>query len=62
VGAKETRIHLYQVDPLVCTRCGKRMSLIAFVTDQLTVGRILDHPGMSTPQAEIPRPPWPTRD
>jgi len=24
---------VYQVDPLVCTRCGKRMSLIAFVTD-----------------------------
>ncbi len=33
---------VYQVDPLVCTRCGKRMSLIAFVTDQVAIGRILD--------------------
>jgi len=34
---------VYQVDPLLGTRCGKRMSLIAFVTDQVAVGRILDH-------------------
>jgi hypothetical protein len=47
---------VYQADPLVCTRCGKRMSLIAFVTDQLAVGRILDHLGLSTPQAEKPPP------
>jgi hypothetical protein len=33
---------VYQVDPLLCTRCGKGMSLIAFVTDQVAVGRILD--------------------
>jgi hypothetical protein len=24
---------VYQVDPLACTRCGKRMSIIAFVTE-----------------------------
>jgi len=29
---------VYQVDPLVCIRCGQRMSLIAFVTDQLSIG------------------------
>jgi hypothetical protein len=34
---------VYQVDPLLGTRCGKRMSLIAFITDQVAVGRILDH-------------------
>jgi hypothetical protein len=23
---------VYQVDPLVCTRCGQRMSILAFAT------------------------------
>jgi len=48
---------VYQVDPLLCTRCDKRMSLIAFVTDQLAIGKILDHLGLSTPEAEKPPPP-----
>jgi hypothetical protein len=43
---------VYHVDPLLCTRCGKRMSIIAFVTDQVAVGKILDHLGLSTPEAE----------
>ena len=50
---------VYQTDPLVCTRCGQRMSLIAFVTDQMAVGKILDHLGLSTPEAEKPPPPLP---
>jgi hypothetical protein len=40
----------------VCTRCGKRKSLVAFVTDQMAIGRILDHLGLSTPRAEKPPP------
>ena len=48
---------VYQVDPLVCTRCGKRMSIIGFVTDQAAVDKILDHLGLSTPEAEKPPPP-----
>ena len=51
---------VYQVDPLVCTRCGQRMSLIAFVTDQMAIGKILDHLGLSTPEAA--KPPPPTRE
>jgi hypothetical protein len=50
---------VYQVDPLLCTRCGKRMSTIAFVTDPLALGKILDHLGLSTPEAEKPPPPVP---
>ena len=50
---------VYQVDPLVCTRCGQRMSLIAFVTDQMAIGKILDHVGLSTPEADKPPPPVP---
>jgi hypothetical protein len=48
---------VYQVDPLVCPRCGKRMRLIAFVTDQLAIGKILEHLGLSTPEAAKPPPP-----
>lgn len=48
-----------EVDPLTCSRCGAQMKLVAFVTDQLAVKRILDHLGLSTP--ENPRPP-PTRE
>jgi hypothetical protein len=51
---------VYQADPLVCTRCGQRMGLIAFVTDQMAIGKILDHLGLSTPEAA--KPPPPTRE
>jgi hypothetical protein len=48
---------VYQTDPLVCTRCGQRMSLIAFVTDQMAVQKILDHLGLSSPEVAKPPPP-----
>ena len=28
---------VYQVYPLVCTRCGQRMSIVAFVTDSFAI-------------------------
>ncbi len=49
--------NVYQVDPLLCADCGKRMSVVAFVTDSGAIGRILDHLGLSNPQAEKPPPP-----
>jgi len=48
---------VYQVDPLLCTHCGKRMSVVAFVTDSAAIGRILEHLGLSNPQADKPPPP-----
>ena len=48
---------VYEVDPLVSTRCGQRMSTIAFVTDQIAIGNILDHLGLSSPAADKPPPP-----
>ena len=48
---------VYQVDPLVCTRCGQRMSIVAFVTDAFAIRRILDHLGLSPPQQHKPPPP-----
>jgi hypothetical protein len=47
---------VYQVDPLLCTRCGQRMSIVAFVTDAFAIRKILDHLGLSTPEAEKPTP------
>jgi hypothetical protein len=47
---------VYQVDPLVCSRCGKRMSIVAFVTDDVPIRRILDHLGLSPPPEEKPPP------
>jgi len=50
---------VYQVDPLLCTRCGQRMSIVAFLTDAFAIRKILDHLGLSTPEAE--KPPAPAR-
>jgi hypothetical protein len=47
---------VYQADPLVCTRCGQKMQMIAFLTDRLSIRRILDHLGLSTPPQERPPP------
>jgi hypothetical protein len=33
------------------------MSTIAFVTDQMAIGKILEHLGLSSPQAAKPPPP-----
>jgi hypothetical protein len=47
---------VYQVDPLLCTRCGQRMSIVAFLTDAFAIRKILDHLGLSTPEEENPAP------
>jgi hypothetical protein len=47
---------VYQVDPLVCTRCGQKMQPIAFLTDQLSIRRILDHLGLGTSAQDKPPP------
>src|SRR5262245_18219190 len=47
---------IYQVDPLVCTRCGQRMRILAFVSDQHSIRRILDHLGLPLPEQDGPRP------
>jgi len=46
------------IDPLVCARCGRKMQMIAFLTDQLTIRKILEHLGLSTqPRAPQIKPP-----
>jgi len=47
---------VYHVDPLVCLRCGQRMSILAFVSDQHSIGRILEHLGLRSSQQDKPPP------
>lgn len=44
------------MDPLLCTRCGQRMNVVAYITDAFAIGRTLDHFGPTTPEAEKPPP------
>ena len=34
---------VYEVDPLICPRCGGRMKVIAFLTEYAVVDRIIRH-------------------
>jgi hypothetical protein len=47
---------VYEVDPMVCPRCGGQMKVIAFLTDYAVVDRIIDHLKL-TFLAERPPPP-----
>jgi hypothetical protein len=44
------------VEPLVCSLYGQRLSVVRLVTDSVATARILDHLGLSTPEAENPPP------
>ena len=45
---------VYEVDPLVCPRCGSEMRVIGFITQPALIDRILDH---LRKRDKIPRPP-----
>jgi hypothetical protein len=47
---------VYEVDPLVCPKCGGQMKVIAFLTDYAVVDRIINHLRL-TFVAERPPPP-----
>jgi hypothetical protein len=34
---------VYEVDPMVCPKCGGQMKVVAFITDYAAVDRIIDH-------------------
>ncbi len=34
---------IFEVDPLVCPRCGGTMRIIAFITEPRVIGKILAH-------------------
>ena len=47
---------MYQADPLVCKGCGGPLKIVAYITDELSIRRILDHLGLSPPEQEKPPP------
>ena len=46
---------VFQVDPLICPRCGFRMRVLSCIEDPPVVRRILDHLGLG--DAHIRAPP-----
>jgi hypothetical protein len=34
---------VYEVDPMICSKCGGRMKVVAFITEYAVVDRIIDH-------------------
>jgi hypothetical protein len=34
---------VYEVDPMICPKCGGQMKVVAFITDYAAVDRIIDH-------------------
>ena len=34
---------VYEVDPMVCPKCGGTMKVVAFITEYAVVDRIIDH-------------------
>ena len=34
---------VYEVDPMVCPKCGGQMKVVAFITNYAAVDRIIDH-------------------
>ena len=46
---------VYEVDPMICRRCGERMRVVAFLTEYAVVDRIIRHLGL-TFVAEKPPP------
>jgi len=47
---------VYEVDPMLCPKCGATMKVIAFLTDYAVVDRIIDHLKL-TFMAKRPPPP-----
>jgi hypothetical protein len=47
---------VYEVDPLTCRDCGGALKIIAYLTDQAAIRKILDHLGLSPAEAERPPP------
>jgi hypothetical protein len=47
---------IYQADPLICSRCGQRMQIVAFLTDSFAIQQILDHLGLGPTEEAKPPP------
>jgi transposase len=45
---------VYEVDPMVCPKCGGRMKLIVFITEYAVVDRIINHLKLTFAAAKPP--------
>ena len=55
-GWAEMKKKVYEVDPLICPRCGGEMKVISFIEDHKVIDRIIRHLKL-TFHAERPPPP-----
>jgi len=53
-GWAEMILKVYEVDPLVCPRCGGRMKVVAFLTEPAVVDRIIRHLELTFAAAKPP--------
>jgi hypothetical protein len=47
---------VYEVDPLTCTQCGGEMKIRAFITDDATIQKILNHRNKNSDESRAPPP------
>jgi uncharacterized protein (UPF0212 family) len=47
---------VYEVDPMICPKCGGRMKIVAFITEVAVVDRIIDHLKLRFVAAKPPQP------
>ena len=45
---------VYNVDPLICSKCGGNMKIVAFITDSREITKIMNH--LNIPQYRAPPP------
>ena len=48
---------VYEVDPLVCPRCGGEMRIVSFITQPVVIKRIVNH--LRQREKAVARPPRP---
>jgi hypothetical protein len=47
---------VYEVDPMLCPKCGGAMKAVAFLTEYAVVDRIIDHLKLTFAAAKPPPP------
>ncbi len=48
---------IYEVDPLVCPKCGAKMKIVSAIEDDMTIQKILSHQGLLNSRNRSPPPP-----
>ena len=47
---------VFHVDPLTCAKSGGKLAIVAYLHDQVSISRILDHLGLNPPETAKPPP------